>query len=131
MKLLIFTILFSTKIFAGEMSIETIQNIRCYHYDDPNQYPILLAYFSGSNEEEIQLTLNQAANNYEDDVAITTLFQDKIKLIEAGNKLIASGKDLYLEMITPISNWGHGDARDSKLELSSHGIKVQLVCELQ
>lgn len=130
MKLLILLFLFSTKLFAAELSIETMREIKCYYYDDQNRYPVLLLYFSG-NEEKMELTVNQAENNLDDEATITTIYNEKITVNEMENKIVVTGHNLSLEMITPIAYWNHGDFRSSKLELKTTGINVNLVCEQQ
>lgn len=94
MKLIIFTLLFSTKIFA---SIAPIENIKCYYYNDPNRYPVLMLYFT-EGTEHLELTINQKENDFDDEAIVTTLFQEKIEASEVENTLVVTGKNLNLKI---------------------------------
>lgn len=127
MKLFILFFLLSTKLFAAE----SIQNIKCYFYNDPNHYPIVMLYFTATAEEKIELIVNLREDDFDDEASITKLYQDHVEVNELANKIVVTGKDLYLEMKTPIAYWNHGDARNSHLQLRNAGINTNLVCELQ
>lgn len=129
MKLFIFIILFSTKLFASELSIEVMKNIKCYYYNDPNQNPVMMLYFTGS-PSEIELIVNLAESN-DDEAEITTLYHQAVEVLEMENKIVVRGQGLQLDMKTPIAFWNHGEARDSKLMIKSQGINTHLVCEQQ
>ena len=129
MKIFILFFLISSKIFAADLSAETVKNIKCYFYDDPNENPIMMLYFTGDNNK-LELIVDQAENS-SDEALVNTIFQNEVKVEEVNGKIVVTAEGLLLEMKTPIAYWSHGESRDSMLTLKSFDLATHLVCEQQ